>query len=39
MHHIDVYTVFIYSDNLDDIYMTQPPNYIKPGEEHLIYKV
>ena len=39
IHQMDVVTVFLNGTLDEDIYMEQPPGYIKKGEEHLVCKL
>lgn len=37
--HLDVKTAFLNGDLKEDIYMCQPDGFLKPGEEHKVYKL
>ena len=39
IHQMDVVTAFLNGTLDEDIYMEQPPGYIKKGEEHLVCKL
>ena len=39
VHQMDVVTAFLNGSLDEDIYMSQPDGYVRPGEEHLVCKL
>ena len=39
VHQMDVVTAFLNGNLDEDIYMSQPDGYVRPGEEHLVCKL
>ena len=39
IHQMDVVTTFLNGTLNEEIYMEQPPGYVKKGEEHLVCKL
>lgn len=39
VHHMDVKTMFLNGEILEDVYVVQPEGYIKEGQEHFVYKL
>ena len=36
LHQMDVSTVFLHGELMDEVYMRQPEGFIEPGKEHLV---
>ena len=39
IHHMDVKSVFLNDELERDVYVNQPPGFIKEGEEHKVLKL
>jgi hypothetical protein len=39
IHQIDVKSVFLHGDLLEEIYMLQPPGFIKDCQENIVCKL
>lgn len=39
IHHLDVKTAFLHGDLKEEVYVTQPEGFEKPGEEGKVYKL
>ncbi|KAL8116743.1 hypothetical protein AgCh_023048 [Apium graveolens] len=39
VHHLDVKTAFLNGEIKEEVYVKQPEGFIKPGSEHLVYKL
>lgn len=39
VHHLDVKSAFLNGDLKEEVYVSQPEGYEKPGQEHLVYKL
>lgn len=39
IHHLDVKSAFLNGDLQKTVYVSQPEGFIKPGKEHLIYRL
>jgi hypothetical protein len=39
VHHMDVKSAFLNGDLGEEVYVSQPPGFIKKGQEHKVYKL
>lgn len=39
LHHLDVKSAFLHGELSETVYVSQPDGFIKPGEEHKVYKL
>jgi hypothetical protein len=39
VHHLDVKSTFLNGDLMEEVYVTQPPGFVKEGHEHKVLKL